>query len=53
MVLDDLGFVIDKYVSCEIDLEAMNVCRVNHNDVVHVGDIQEITEVEVLKCMNF
>lgn len=47
VVLDDLGFAISKYVSCEIDLEAINVCRVNHQNVVHVGDIRELTEVEV------
>lgn len=47
VVLDELGFAIDKYVSSEIDLDAINVCRVHHKEIVHVGDIREITENEV------
>ncbi len=50
VVLDELGFAIDKYVSSEIDLDAINVCRVHHKEIVHVGDIREITENEVM-CM--
>ncbi|XP_062499355.1 DNA (cytosine-5)-methyltransferase 3C-like isoform X2 [Corticium candelabrum] len=45
MVLKDLGFEIDKYVASEVDLEAVKVTRVHHRDIVHVGDIRQITEV--------
>ena len=47
LVLKELGVEVVKYVSSEIDMDAIYVSRVEHKDIVHVGDIERITEKEV------
>ena len=47
LVLKDLGIVIEKYLASEIDDEAISVCRIQHDEMVHLGDITKITEKQV------
>ena len=47
LVLKDLGIEVECYVASEIDQDAMYVSRVQHNEIIHVGNIKMITEKEV------
>lgn len=50
LVLEYLGFEVERYFASEVDQDAINVCRVHHQDIIHVGDITNITEKEVPMC---
>ena len=52
LVLKELGFEISKYISSEVDSDAINVSRVNHTEIQHVGDIEDISakDVSVMRC---
>ena len=47
MVLNDLGLEVEKYVSSEVDMDAVNVCRIHYPQAINVGDVCCITEKEV------
>ena len=47
LVLKELGIEVECYVASEIDQDAMYVSRVQHNEIIHVGNIERITEKEV------
>lgn len=47
MVLKELGLEVEQYVSSEVDMDAINVCRVHYPEAIYVGDICSITEKEV------
>ncbi|XP_065883900.1 DNA (cytosine-5)-methyltransferase 3C-like isoform X3 [Dysidea avara] len=48
-VLRELGIEVDVYVSSEIDQDAVKVVCVKHKAVKHIGDIEMITEKQVLE----
>ena len=47
LVLKELGFEVDRYVGSEIDPDAVKVSQVQHHDIIHVGNIERITEKQV------
>lgn len=47
LVLKELGVELERYVASEIDQDAIYVSKVQHNEVIHVGCIEGITEKEV------
>ncbi len=47
VALKELGVEVTKYVSSEIDTDAIFVSMVQHNEIEHVGDVASITEKEV------
>ena len=47
LVLKDLGIEVECYVASEIDQDAMYVSQVQHNEIIHVGNVKRITEKEV------
>ena len=57
VALKELGVEVTKYISSEIDTDAIFVSMVQHNEIEHVGNVSSITEKEVnqsihaLKCI--
>ena len=49
LVLKELGVEVECYVASEVDVDAIYVSKVQHDEIVHVGCIEMITEKEV--CM--
>ena len=47
VVLKELGLEVERYVASEVDMDAVYVSRVKHKEIIHVGDIEKITEKEV------
>ena len=47
LVLKELGVELERYVASEIDQDAIYVSKVQHNEIIHVGCIEGITEKEV------
>lgn len=43
VALDNLGVKYNKYFASEIDKYAMRVAKHNHPDIIHVGNVTEIT----------
>ena len=46
-MLKELGLEVEQYVASEIDTDAVYVSLVQHKEIIHVGDIERITEKEV------
>lgn len=47
VALQRAGIVIEKYFASEIDKFAIQICRKNNPDVVHIGDVRDISDVSV------
>ena len=47
LVLKELGVEVERYVASEVDQDAMYVSKVQHNEIIHIGCIERITEKEV------
>ena len=47
LVLKELGIEVELYVASEIDQDAVHVSRVQHDEILHVGNVERITEKEV------
>ena len=47
IVLKELGLEVEQYIASEIDTDAIYVSLVQHKEIIHVGDIERITEKEV------
>ena len=47
LVLKELGVEVERYVASEVDQDAIYVSKVQHDEIVHVGCIERITEKEV------
>ena len=47
LVLRELGLEVEKYVSSEIDTEAVRVARRHFPEITHVGDIESITRAQI------
>ena len=47
LVLKELGVEVERYVASEVDQDAIYVSKVQHNEIIHVGCIERVTEKEV------
>ena len=43
IALEKAGIKIDKYYACEIDKFAVNVSKANYPDIIHLGDVKDLT----------
>lgn len=43
IALDQLGIKVDKYFAAEIDPYAIKVAKANYPDMVHLGDVRDVT----------
>lgn len=46
IALEKLGIKVDKYFSSEIDKYAMEIAKKNYPDIIHVGDVQDVSYPE-------
>lgn len=46
-VLKKLGYEIEKYYSCEIDPNALDVTSKNHPEIIQLGDVCDLTETKI------
>lgn len=44
IALEKLGVTVDKYYASEIDVPAISISKKNYPDIVHVGDVTQLTE---------
>lgn len=49
IALDQLGVKVDNYYASEIDKHAINVSKHNHQNIIHLGDIKNITAKDLPK----
>jgi DNA (cytosine-5)-methyltransferase 3A len=47
LILKELGVEVERYVASEVDVDAIYVSKVQHDEIIHVGCIERITEKEV------
>ena len=43
IALEKSGFQVDKYFASEIDKHAIKVAKANHPDMVHLGDVRDVS----------
>ena len=43
IALEKAGIKIDKYYACEIDKFAVKVSKANYPDIIHLGDVKDLT----------
>ena len=43
IALDKLGISVDNYFASEIDESAIKISRNNYPDIIHIGDIRNIS----------
>ena len=49
IALENLGFKVDSYYASEIDKYAISVSKNNYLDIIHLGDIKDITAKDLPK----
>ena len=48
LVLDKLGFKVEKYYSAETDEDAINVAKINFGSrIIHLGDVTQLNDQNV------